>query len=86
MDHAVLEPDRYEPIFHDALYFQQRHYDMSSSAPHKEYMEKVYKMVICGFKELPITQKVLEIYEMRQKAEWEGPDSVYNAWLLPNNS
>ena len=82
----MLEPDRYEPIFHDALCFEQRHYDMSSSAPYKEYMEKVYKMVICGFKEFPITQKVLEIYEMRQKTEWEGPDSVYNAWLLPNNS
>ena len=45
-------------------------------------MEKVYKIATGGFKELPITQKVLEIYEMRQRGEWEGPDSVYDAWLL----
>ena len=48
-------------------------------------MEKVYNIATVGFKELPITQKVLEIYEMRQRGEWEGPDSVYEAWLLPNN-
>ena len=49
-------------------------------------MEKVYNIATVGFKELSITQKVLEIYEMRQREEWEGPDSVYDAWLLSNNS
>ena len=29
---------------------------------------------------------MLEIYEMRQREEWEGPDSAYDAWLLSNNS
>ena len=58
----------------------------SSSAPDKEYMEKVYNIATGGFKELPIIQKVLEIYEMRQMGEWEGHDSVYNVWLLSNNS
>ena len=28
----------------------------------------------------------LEIHKMRQRGEWEGPDSVYNTWLLSNNS
>ena len=45
----------------------------------KEYMENVYNIATVGFKELPITQKVLEIYEVRQREEWEGPDSVYHA-------
>ena len=58
----------------------------SSSTPDKEYMENVYNIATGGFKELPIIQKVLEIYEMRQMGEWEGHDSVYNAWLLLNNS
>ena len=35
---------------------------------------------------MPITQKVLEIYKIRQKGEWEEPESVYDAWLLSNNS
>ena len=67
VDHAILEADRHEPVFYDALSFEHPHYDMSSSAPDKEYIEKVYKIATGGFKELPITQKVLEIYEMRQR-------------------
>ena len=43
---------------------------LSSSAPNKEYMEKV---ATGGFKELPITQKVLEIYEMRQRENGRDP-------------
>ena len=82
VDHAILEADRHEPVFYDALSFEHPHYDMSSSAPDKEYIEKVYKIATGGFKALPITQKVLEIYEMRQRGEWEGPDSVYDVWLL----
>ena len=86
MDHAILKVDRHEPIFYDALSFEHPHYDISSSATDKEYMEKVYKNATGGFKELPITQKVLEIYKMRQRREWEGPISVYDAWLLSDNS
>ena len=84
--HVILEADRHEPVFYDALSFEHPHYDISSSAPDKEYTEKVYKIATGGFKELPITQKVLEIYDMRQREEWEGPDSVYDAWLLSKKS
>ena len=44
VDHAILEADRHEPVFYDALNFEHPHYDISSSAPDKEYMEKVYKI------------------------------------------
>ena len=86
VDHVVLEADRYEPVFYYTLTFEHPDYDISSSAPDKEYMEKVYNIATIGFKELPITQKVLEIYEMRQRGKWEEPDSVYDTWLLSNNS
>ena len=66
--------------------FEHPDYDISSSATDKEYMEKVYNIATVGFKELPITQKLSEIYEMRQRWEWEGPDSMYDAWLLSDNS
>ena len=59
VDHAVLEADRHEPVLDDVLSFQHPYYDISSSATDKEYMEKVYKFAAGGFKELPITQKVL---------------------------
>ena len=64
----MLEANRHEPVFYDALSFEHPHYDISSSATDKEYMEKVYK-IAGGFKELPKTQKVLEIYEMQQRGE-----------------
>ena len=65
--------------------FEHPHYDISSSLPDKEYMEKVYKTAAGDFKEFPITQKVLEIYEIRQMREWEVHKAVYDAWVLSNN-
>ena len=63
VDHAVLEADRHESFFYNVLSFEHPYYDISSSAPEKEYMEKVY-IATGDFKELPTVQKVLEIYEM----------------------
>ena len=80
VDHFVLEADRHEHLFYDALSFEHPHYDISSSAPDKEYTEKVYKIATVGFKELQITRKVIEIFEMRQRGEWKGPDKVYYAF------
>ena len=50
MDHAVLEADRHEPVFYNALSFEHPGCDISSSAPEKEYMEKVYKIAKVGSK------------------------------------
>ena len=86
MDHAVLKADRHELVFYNVLSFEHPDYDISSFTPDKEYVEKVYNITTVGFKELPITQKVLEIHKIRQRGEWEGPDSMYDAWLHSNNS
>ena len=53
MDHAVLEADRHESFFYNVLSFEHPYYDISSSAPEKEYMEKVYNIATGDFKELP---------------------------------
>ena len=42
--HVVLEADRHEHLFYDALSFEHPHYDISSSTPDKEYMEKFIKL------------------------------------------
>ena len=81
VDHAVLEADRHEPAFYDVLSFKHPNYDISSSAADKKYMEKVYNVATSGFKEFPVTRKVLKIYEMRQRSE--GPDSVDSEYLAP---
>ena len=51
VDHAVLQADRREPVFYNALSFEHPHYDISSTAPDKEYVEKIYNIVTGGFKE-----------------------------------
>ena len=56
VDHAVLEAERHEPVFYNALSFEHPHYGISSSAPDKEYMEKFYNIATGGFKEFTMTQ------------------------------
>ena len=45
VDHGILEAGKHEPVFYDPLSFEHPHYDISSSAPDKEYMEKVQQVV-----------------------------------------
>ena len=73
VDHTVLEADIHEPVFYNVLSIEYPHYDISSSAPDKEHKEKVYKITTGDFKDLPITQKVLEIYEMCQGENGKDP-------------
>ena len=44
-----------------SLSFEHPYYDISSSAPDKEYMEKVYNIATGGFKELPLTESIRNI-------------------------
>ena len=40
---------------------------------------KTFYILTAGFREMSIMHKVLEIYEMRQRGEWEVPDLVDDA-------
>ena len=87
IDHAVLEADKNnEPVFYNALAFDHPDYDISSRTPDKEYLNKVYRLVTGGYKDINRNEELFDVYEMRQRNNWEGADSVYDAWLLSNNT
>ena len=75
-------------FFYNALSFEHSHYDISSSAPNKEYMEKVYKIATGGYKELLITQSVRNLQNAPggRMGTTRERTNVYDAWLLSNNS
>ena len=49
------------------------------------YLKNVHRLAIGGFKDINHSEERLDIYEMRQRNNWEGADSMYDAWLLSNN-
>ena len=87
IDHAVLEADKNnEPVFYNTLAFDHPDYDISSRTPDKEYLNKVHRLATGGFKDINRSEELFDIYEMRQRNNREGADSVYDAWLLSSNT
>ena len=84
IDHAVLEADKTEAALYEYLSFDTELLDVKSKANDEEYMDKVYKLVAFEWREINkfACGKALEIYEMRYRSKWAGPDSVYNAWII----
>ena len=87
IDNAVLEANKKnEPVFYYTLAFNHPDYDISSSTPDKEYLEKVHRLATGGYKDISRSEELFNIYEMQQRNNWEGADSVYDLWLLSNNT
>ena len=87
VDHALLEGDKHESIFVDFLTFKSDLYDITSPEPDLSYMEKVYRIATAQNEkdfeeEIEITDEVTDVYKMRYRNNWQGTDSVYDAWLL----
>ena len=73
IDHAVLEADKnIKPVFYNTLAFDHPDYDISSSAPGKEYLQKVHRLATGGYKDINLSEELFNIYEMRQRDNWEA--------------
>ena len=87
IDHAVLEGDKNsDPVSYNTLTFDHLDYDISSSTPDKEHLKKVHRLATGGYKDINRSEELFDIYEMRQRNNLEGADSMYNAWLLSKNT
>ena len=65
-DHAVLEADKNnEPAFYKPLAFDRPDYDISSSTPDK--LNKIYRLVTGGYKDINRCEELFDVYEMRQR-------------------
>ena len=64
-DYAVLEADKNnEPVFYNTLAFDHPDYDISSSTPNKEYLNKVHRPATGGYKDISCSKELIDIYEM----------------------
>ena len=87
IDHAVLKADKNnEPVFYNTLAFHHPDYDISSSTPDKEYLKKVDSLATGGYKDISCSEELFNTYKMRERNNWDGADSMYDAWLLSNNT
>ena len=46
----------------------------------------MHRLVTGGYKDISRNEELFNIYEMQQRNNWEGADSVNDAWLLSNNT
>ena len=68
------------------MVFDHPDYNISSSTPDKEHLNKVHRLATGSYKDISRDKELIDVYEMRQRKNWEGVDSVYDAWLLSNNT
>ena len=65
IDHVVLEADKNnKPVFYNTLAFDHPVYDISSSTPNKEYLNKVHRLATGGYKDINCSKELIDIYEM----------------------
>ena len=84
IDDAVLEADKSnESLFDNALAFDHPDNDISSSTPDKEYLRKCADSQLECIK---ISTEVKNCLIFMKCDNWEGANSVYDAWLLSNNT
>ena len=85
--HAGLDADKNgEHIFYNTLAFDHPDYDISSSKPDKECLRKVPRFATGGYMDINCSKELFDIYEMQQRNNLEGVDSMYDAWLVSNNT
>ena len=68
IDHAVLETDKNnEPVFYNTLSFDHPDYNISSSTPDKEYLNKVHRLATEGYKDIGRSEELFDVHEMQQR-------------------
>lgn len=84
VDSAVLQADKDEYILYEHLAFEHDLVDYTSEKDEKDYFRKVYEIVTGEWKQIKphLTDRTIQIYEMKLRVDWSGADSVFDAWLL----
>ena len=85
IDHAVLEADWEQGVLYDYTAFDTPFFDCTSESADDAYMENVYTLLTTHEWRKCTMEGTLEVFAMRLRSNWHGPDTVYDAWLLSNN-
>ena len=85
VENAILEADDNDGVLYEHITFDSPFFDCESPTADDTYMEKVYALAMGEYKNCHGGgERAEEIFEMRRRNKWMGPDSVYDAWLLSN--
>ena len=68
-----------EPI---DIFFESDNFDDYSEYPDRLYRHRVFQLLEKESHTLKLHQDVIEVYEERYQNDWQGPDSVFDLWLL----
>ena len=85
LDHAIMEADRHEGILYEDLQWETPLFDNSSENCDVEYVQKVVELASNNqgcWDKLQISEKAVTMFKRRARLSWEGPDTVYDAWLI----
>ena len=85
VDHAVMHEDFAVGVHANQLRWDTPLFDNESAVTDNTYLEKVYKLLTDkehGLDDLTISKEAIKMFERRMRTNWEGTDSVYDAWLL----
>lgn len=85
VDNAIMEEDAAVGVLSEHLQWETPLFDSTSDLDCGEYMNKVFILATDserGLDELTITKEAVSMFERRLRTNWEGSDSVYDAWLL----
>ena len=83
VDHAIMQEGLYADVNFN-LQWDTPLFDNFGNCNAIDYMEKVYQLSTDheAWHELTFTKECIEMFERRLRTTWEGPDTVYDAWLL----
>ena len=64
------------------IFFDAENFDSTSEYADKIYRRKVYNLLAKELHTLELSEEIVHTYEERKRQDWQGPDSVYDLWLL----
>uniref|UniRef100_A0A7M5X1I1 SF3 helicase domain-containing protein n=1 Tax=Clytia hemisphaerica TaxID=252671 RepID=A0A7M5X1I1_9CNID len=85
LDHAIIQADRNEGILYEDLQWETELFDNVSEVCDTDYIEKVITLaanVHDVWDSLQLTENAKNMFRRRLRINWEGPDTVYDAWLV----
>ena len=81
---AILEADVVEGCLYNETTFDHPLFDCESETADVAYMKKVHAIATEEFRNIPLSLKRQQVFAMRHRQNWQGADSVYDAWLISN--
>ena len=85
IDYAVMDADMHDGLLYEHLVWESSMFDNVSETCDDAYIKKVYNLVrdVDGcWSDLTVSEQAEKMFHRRFRANWEAPDTVYDAWVI----